>query len=80
MQLHVGILHYLPSSEPFPLLVDPNGYEPNTLDIVHDQGEMKYWLEVLAQQIGTGVEKAIACEGGSPGVHLAFYMLQAGLD
>ena len=70
MQLHVGILHYLPSSEPFPLLVDPNGYEPNTLDIVHDQGEMQYWLEVLEQQIGTGVEKAMACEGSTPGPSL----------
>ncbi len=67
MQLHVGVLHYLPSSEPFPLLADPNGYEPNTLDIVHDQAEMEYWLGVLEQQIGTGVEKAIACEGCSPG-------------
>ena len=40
---------------------------PNTLDIVHDQAEMKYWLEVLEQALGTGVEKAIACEGCSPG-------------
>ena len=33
MNLHVGVLHYTPSSESFPLLADPATYEPNTLDI-----------------------------------------------
>ena len=33
MNLHVGVLHYTPSCEPFPLLADPVHYEPNTLDM-----------------------------------------------
>ena len=33
MNLHVGVLHYTPSCEPFPLLADPEHYEPNTLDM-----------------------------------------------
>ena len=36
MNLHVGVLHYTPSCEPFPLLADPVHYEPNTLDMGAD--------------------------------------------
>ncbi len=36
MNLHVGVLHYTPSCEPFPLLADPEHYEPNTLDMGAD--------------------------------------------
>lgn len=36
MQLHVGVLQYTPSCEPFPLLADPVHYEPNTLDMNAD--------------------------------------------
>lgn len=39
MQLHVGVLHFQPSLEPFPLLADPERYEPNTVDITIDQGK-----------------------------------------
>lgn len=36
MHLHVGVLQYTPSCEPFPLLADPVHYEPNTLDMNAD--------------------------------------------
>lgn len=36
MNLHVGVLHYTPSCEPFPLLADPEHYDPNTLDMNAD--------------------------------------------
>jgi hypothetical protein len=35
--LHVGVLQYSPSLEPFPLLADTAGYEPNTLNINEDE-------------------------------------------
>lgn len=41
--LHVGTLHYVPQCEPFPLLAEPNAYEPNTFDIVGDPAERAYW-------------------------------------
>lgn len=67
MKLHVGILHYNPTTEPFPLLADPVKYEPNTLDIAADPAEMEYWLGVLQDQIPTVCEKAVASDGGSKG-------------
>jgi type II pantothenate kinase len=36
MPLHVGVLQYTPSLEPFPLLADPSSYEPNTLDNLYE--------------------------------------------
>lgn len=33
MNLHVGVLHYTPFREPFPLLAEPVTYTPDTLDI-----------------------------------------------
>lgn len=29
--LHVGVLHFTPTSEPFPLLIDAGHYNPNTV-------------------------------------------------
>eukprot|EP00798_Chlamydomonas_sp_ICE-L_P004401 gene4401-14526_t len=64
MALHVGVLHYSPSLEPFPLLADASSYDPNTLDISNDEEELKWWLKVLDDQVPVLVEKAIASEGG----------------
>lgn len=67
MNLHVGVLHYDPSFEPFPLLTDPVNYEPNTLDISGDKHMLEYWLNVLSDSIPTIMAKAVASEGGKPG-------------
>lgn len=64
---HVGVLHYTPSLEPFPLLDDPAGYEPNTVDINSDEEEYTWWLKLLEDQIPTVMEKAVASEGGGDG-------------
>ena len=68
MNLHVGVLHYDPSFEPFPLLTDPVNYEPNTLDISGDKHMLDYWLNVLSDSIPTIMAKAVASEGGKPGI------------
>ncbi|EIE24982.1 fumble-domain-containing protein [Coccomyxa subellipsoidea C-169] len=67
MNLHLGVLHYTPSREPFPLLADAVHYTPDTLDIWGDRAEMDYWLGVLLDQVGTVVEKAAACDGQPDG-------------
>ena len=67
MNLHVGVLHYDPSFEPFPLLSDPVHYEPNTVDISGDKGMLDYWLTVLSDSIQTIMAKAVASEGGKAG-------------
>ena len=67
MNLHVGVLHYDPSFEPFPLLTDPVHYEPNTVDISGDKGMLDYWLTVLSDSIQTIMAKAVASEGGKAG-------------
>ena len=67
MNLHVGVLHYDPSFEPFPLLTDPVNYEPNTVDISGDKHMLDYWLTVLSDSIPTIMAKAVASEGGKPG-------------
>ena len=67
MNLHVGVLHYHPSCESFPLLADPVHYTPDTQDINKDREEMDYWLGVLHDQIPTVVAKAIASEHKTPG-------------
>ncbi|GFR49108.1 hypothetical protein Agub_g10904 [Astrephomene gubernaculifera] len=64
MSLHLGVLHYSPTLEPFPLLADPAGYEPNTLNITGDEEELRWWVGVLREQVPTVVEKAAASEGG----------------
>ncbi|KAF8056112.1 pantothenate kinase 2 [Scenedesmus sp. PABB004] len=62
--LHVGVLHYSPTQEPFPLLADPASYTPNTIDINTDDAEYTWLLQVLEDQVPTVVEKAIKSEGG----------------
>ena len=62
--LNVGVLHLVPSLEPFPLLADKQGYEPNTVDL-SDQSEREYWLKILADNLSDLVEKAVASEGGT---------------
>lgn len=67
MNLHVGVLHYTPSCEPFPLLADPVHYIPDTQDINTDREEMEYWLGVLHEQIPTVVAKAVASDHKTAG-------------
>lgn len=62
--LNVGVLHLVPSLEPFPLLADRQAYEPNTVDL-SEQLEREYWLKVLADNLPDLVEKAVASEGGT---------------
>lgn len=63
LHLHVGVLHFTPTLEPFPLLIDPAKYNPNTIDINADAAEMAYWIGILQDAIPTVVEKAAASEG-----------------
>lgn len=62
---HLGVLHFHPSLEPFPLLADPGGYNPNTIDINSDAAEMAYWVGILQDAIPTVVQKAAASENNS---------------
>jgi hypothetical protein len=71
MNLHVGVLHYDPSFEPFPLLTDPVHYEPNTVDISDDKHMLDYWLNILTDSVPTIMAKAIASEGGKAGTNCA---------
>ncbi|KAJ7567107.1 hypothetical protein O6H91_02G132200 [Diphasiastrum complanatum] len=64
--LNVGVLHLVPSLEPFPLLADPKGYEPNTIDF-SDPEEQEYWFGILSDQLPDLVQKAVASEGGTDG-------------
>uniref|UniRef100_A0ACD5XZD9 Uncharacterized protein n=1 Tax=Avena sativa TaxID=4498 RepID=A0ACD5XZD9_AVESA len=61
--LNVGVLHLVPSLDVFPLLEDPKTYEPNTIDLDHN--EFKYWFTVLSDHLPDLVEKAVASEGGT---------------
>ncbi|KAI4989239.1 hypothetical protein ZWY2020_036556 [Hordeum vulgare] len=56
--LNVGVLHLVPSLDVFPLLEDPKTYEPNTIDLDHD--EFKYWFTILSDHLPDLVEKAVA--------------------
>eukprot|EP00210_Caulerpa_lentillifera_P003727 g3560.t1 len=58
LDLHVGVLHFHPSLRMFPLLVNPEEYEPNTLDINNSKSERLYWLQILIGQINTVAQKA----------------------
>jgi hypothetical protein len=53
-ELCVGVLHYMPTNEPFPLLLDPATYEPNTIDITSaaEEEAFGWWLKVLDDQVG----------------------------
>lgn len=66
IDLALGVLHYAPTVEPFPLLADPKRYEPNTIDINADAAEMAYWVGILQDAIPTVVEKAAASEDNTP--------------
>jgi len=63
--LHVGVLHFSPGLEPFPLLADPAGYAPDTLDVAADRAELDYWLGVLRDQVPQVVEKAVSSENAA---------------
>lgn len=65
INLDVGVLHFTPTQEPFPLLSNPSKYDPNTIDINADAAEMAYWVGVLQDQIPTVVEKAAASENNA---------------
>ncbi|KAL3694172.1 hypothetical protein R1sor_007823 [Riccia sorocarpa] len=62
--LNVGVLHLVPTLEAFPLLADPSGYEPNTIDL-SDLSEREYWFNILSNTLPDLVEKAVASEGGT---------------
>ncbi|KAJ7558584.1 hypothetical protein O6H91_04G047400 [Diphasiastrum complanatum] len=62
--LNVGVLHLVPSLEPFPLLSDPKGYEPNTVDFSEPE-EQEYWFGILSDQLPDLVQKAVSSEGGT---------------
>ena len=65
LNLHVGVLHFTPSCEPFPLLADAANYKDNTIDINKDAAEMAYWVGVLQDQIHIVMEKAASSDGNS---------------
>ncbi|KAK9799347.1 hypothetical protein WJX73_008823 [Symbiochloris irregularis] len=67
MNMHVGVLHYDPSCEYFPLLADPVHYTPDTQDINKDREEMGYWLGAMQEGLSTLVAKASASEHNKPG-------------
>ena len=62
LDLHVGVLHFHPSLQPFPLLLNPEEYEPNTSDIHHSKSERLYWLQILHDQTNTVAKKAASSE------------------
>jgi pantothenate kinase len=65
MDLRVGVLHFTPTSEPFPLLSQLKSYQSNTLDIRNDPEEMAYWIGILQSQIPTVMEKAASSQGNT---------------
>ena len=66
INLNVGVLHYTPGQEPFPLLSDPANYLPDTTDLT-DRAELEYWVNGLAGHIPLVVEKAISTDGNTTG-------------
>ena len=66
VELKVGVLHYDPGQEPFPLLSQPTEYVPDTIDIT-ERTELTYWVKILSGQIPIVAEKAIATDGGTDG-------------
>lgn len=67
IDLQVGVLHFSPTSEPFPLLSLQPGYKyvANTIDINADAAEMAYWVGILQDQVATVMEKAAASQGNT---------------
>ena len=67
IDLQVGVLHFSPTSEPFPLLSQQSGYRyvANTIDINADAAEMAYWVGILQDQLPTVMEKAASSQGNT---------------
>lgn len=65
LDLHVGVLHFTPTSEPFPLLSRSFKYVPNTIDINSDAAEMAYWVGILQDQLATVMEKAASSQSNT---------------
>lgn len=65
VELAVGVLHFSPSTEPFPLLSPGYKYVANTIDINSDAAEMAYWVGILQDQIPTVMEKAASSQGNT---------------
>ena len=62
--LQVGVLHLVPSLEPFPLLAAGGAtYVPDTLDLVCDPEERAYWLDLLGDHLDGLVARAVESEG-----------------
>lgn len=57
----LGVLH-LCEHTVFPLLHDPSGYEPNTVDMSRP-GELDYWCKILLKQLPSLLERAVRSEG-----------------
>eukprot|EP00884_Botryococcus_braunii_P001633 jgi/Botrbrau1/11470/Bobra.27_4s0010.1 len=53
-------IEFNPNHEFFPLLLEPDNYMPDTLDIYSDRGELEHWVGVLINQIDSVVEKGVA--------------------
>ena len=67
VDLQVGVLHFSPTSEPFPLLSQRPGYRyvANTIDLSADAAEMAYWVGILQDQLPTVMEKAASSQGNT---------------
>ncbi len=67
IDLQVGVLHFSPTSEPFPLLSQRPGYKyvADTIDVNADVSEMAYWVGVLQDQLPTVMEKAASSQGNT---------------
>ena len=65
LDLQVGVLHFTPTSEPFPLLSISHKYVPNTIDINADAAEKAYWIGILQDQLATVMEKAASSQGNT---------------
>lgn len=66
VDLQVGVLHYSPAQECFPLLRDPMSYVPDTWDLT-DTVQRDYFIKALKDQIPTVVEKAISIASSTEG-------------
>lgn len=62
VDMKIGVLHYSPGLEPFPLLAAPAHYNPDTYDL-RDPEEREFWLTTLAKTVPTVVAKACLAAG-----------------
>jgi hypothetical protein len=58
--LKIGVLHFTPMLEPFPLLAYPQTYKADTYNL-SDPDEREFWLSLLAANVPAVVEKACLC-------------------